>query len=264
MELERRLRQRPAFAQAIAKLGRVGIRGHARRHALRTFQDVARAGEALACQVRGGHAIGRGLGRMQLLGVGRITQKLPQARRLRAGRTQGVQHLVGRELEQAAGGDGGGQGAGRARRVENLVVRAPQEFTHPDAHFIARNRRHQQVTARTAQRLRNRQRGREHYGGRMEHRTVVDVVLLHHVGRRRVHHGGKQGRGAAAVDQHFAGSIGRPHRSGIAVYGQHRARRRAGEYRRQAIQQQIFGAAQYRRRDVFVAQFGGKGGQFCA
>ncbi|KAG0760623.1 hypothetical protein G6F22_019080 [Rhizopus arrhizus] len=122
MELERGFSQRPALPQAVAELGRVGIGGHAGRHALRTFQDVAGAGEALARQIRGSDAVGCRLGGVQLLGIGGVAQELPKTCGLGAGRAQRVQHLFRRQLEQVAGGDCGGQGARRAGGVEDLVV----------------------------------------------------------------------------------------------------------------------------------------------
>ena len=54
VEFERGLGQRPACAQAIHQLARVGVAGHAGGHALWAFQNAARASEATLRQVGGG------------------------------------------------------------------------------------------------------------------------------------------------------------------------------------------------------------------
>ncbi len=53
VELERGFRQRPARAEPVGQLARLGIAGHARRHALLAFEDVLRAGQAIGGQVGG-------------------------------------------------------------------------------------------------------------------------------------------------------------------------------------------------------------------
>src|SRR5690606_35657446 len=222
------------------------------------FQDAPRPREAFLGKVGRGQAVGRRLGSVQLLGIGRIAQEFPQAGGLRAGRAQGVQHLFGIQAQQPGHRDGRRQRAHRAGGVEDLVVRAPQEFAYAYAHFVARHRSHEQVLARAAQRLGYRQRGWKHHGGRVEHRTVVHVVLFHHVCRRGVDHGGEQWRGLPPSDQYLRWSVGWTHGRRIALDGLHRPRARARQYRTQAVKQQVFGSPQYGGRDIVKAQVGGE------
>jgi len=67
VELERGFRQRPAAAETIRQLARVGVAGHAGGHALLALENVLRAGQALFGEVRGQQAVGGGLGGVQLL-----------------------------------------------------------------------------------------------------------------------------------------------------------------------------------------------------
>ena len=86
-------------------------------------------------------------------------------------------------IADAADGVAGAQRqrADRARGVEDAVVRAAHEFADADAGLVAGNRCQQHLGAGLAFGLRRRHHGREDHGGRVQHRAVVHVVLLHHV-----------------------------------------------------------------------------------
>ena len=197
----------------IGESRRIGVARHAGRHALRALEDAARAGEAVGAPGRPRVEPGRGGVRgVQLLGVGRLAQELPQPGRLRAGRAERVQHLLGRQPQQLAHRRRRGQRAGGAGGVEDLVVRAAEELADADADLVAGHRGREQLAARAPQRLRHRQRRRKHHRGRMEHRAVVHVVLLGHVRRRGVDRiAATSGLRAAAVDQDLARAVGRAH-----------------------------------------------------
>src|SRR3546814_17625106 len=90
---------------------------------------------------------------MQLLGIGGVAQEFTQTCRLRAGRPQGMQHLLLVQVKQPAYGDCRGERAGSAGGMKNLVVRSAQEFAYAYADFVAGYRGGQQVFARASQRL---------------------------------------------------------------------------------------------------------------
>src|SRR3546814_8735435 len=109
---------------------------------------------------------------MQLLGIGGVAQEFTQTCRLRAGRPQGMQHLLLVQVKQPAYGDCRGERAGSAGGMKNLVVRSAQEFAYAYADLVAGHRGGQQVFARASQRLRHGDSRREDHGGRMKHRSV--------------------------------------------------------------------------------------------
>ena len=92
VELERRFEQRPARAEAVDEPCRIGVGGHAGRHALLALEDALRAGEAVPGEEGGGQPVGGGLGGVELLGIGGVAQELPQPRGLRAGRADRMEH----------------------------------------------------------------------------------------------------------------------------------------------------------------------------
>ena len=100
--LERGFRGRPATAQPIDETRRIGVARHACGHALRAFENVRGALEAVGGELRRHQAVGGGHGRVKLLRVGGIAQELPQPARLRARRAERVEHLSRRQTEQAA------------------------------------------------------------------------------------------------------------------------------------------------------------------
>ena len=119
----------------------------------------------------------------------------------------------GVEPQQVAHRGRGGQRAGGAGGVEHLVVRAAEELADADADLVAGDRGRQQLAAASAERLRHRQRRREHHRGRMEHRAVVHVVLLGEVRGRGVDHRREQRACVPrAVISTSDGPVGRPHR----------------------------------------------------
>ena len=71
--------------------------------------------------------------------------------------------------------------------------------------------------------------------GRMEHRAVMDIVLLGEMRGGRVHHCGEQGRAAAPRDQYFGRSVCRPHLTRKAGDGLHRAADLAGQRRAEPV-----------------------------
>src|SRR3546814_8631293 len=85
--------------------------------------------------------------------------------------------------------------------MKNLVVRSAQEFAYAYADFVAGYRGGQQVFARASQRLRHGDSRREDHGGRMKHRSVMDVVLLDHMRGGGIDHGREQRTGRFACDQ---------------------------------------------------------------
>ena len=213
VELERGLGQRPALAQAVDQAGRIGVARHARCEALRTLEDAARPGEPFEREIGRHQAAGGGVGGVELLGVGRVAQELPEAGRLGAGRAEGMQHPLGRQPQQMAGGGRGGEGPGGAGGVEGPVVRAAEELADPDADLVADDRSRQQLATGPAEGLRHGQRRRKDDRCGMEHRAVVHVVLLGEMRGRRVHHRREQGRAAAAADQDLRRALVRPHRA---------------------------------------------------
>ena len=232
---------------------------------MRALQNVRRAGKTITRQASGHQACRRGVCSVQLFGIGGGSQKLPQSGRLRASRAKGVLHLHRAKTQQTAHRRGSRQRAGGAGGVKHLVVRAPQKFAYPDADFITRHCRRQQLLAAAAQRLRHRQGRRKHHGGRMEHRTVVHIVLLGHMRSRCVSHGRKVGAALASIDQHFGGGIGRPgrrpHAGGEAGDGFDRARTLAGHRRAEPVHKQVFDLAYHRGGNSIEFQTGGKGGK---
>ena len=256
--LERSLGRGPARAQGVDQARGVGVAGHARSHALRSFEDVRRAGQAVGRQVSGGQASGRGVRGVQLFGIGGVTQKLPQSRGLRAGAAECVQHHFGRQAQQPPHRGRRSHRARGAGGVEHLVVRAAQKFADTDADFVAGHAGHQQIAPAGAQRLRHRQRGREDHRRRVEDRAVVHVVLFGEMRGRGVDRRGHHRAAAAAVDQHLAGTVGGPLRQPEARQRFDRSRALAGQRRGKPVEEQVFGAAQHRRGNVRVLQRGGK------
>ena len=204
VELERRLRQRPALAEAVGEARRIGIARHSGRHPLRSFEDALRAGEAVAREIGGEQPVRRGLRGVQLLRIGGVAQELPEPGGLRARGAEGVQHRGVGQPEQAADARCRSQRAGRAGRVEHLVVRAAEEFAHANADFVPGDRGDQQVAAGSPDRLRDGERGRKHHRSRMKDRAVVHVVLLGEVRGGRIDHRREQRTRAPARDQHLA------------------------------------------------------------
>ena len=247
-----------AVAESVHQLCRVGIAGHAGRQPLRTFEDLRGAGETIARQPRR-HQAGAGcMGRVQLFGIGGGAQELPEPGRLGAGGPEGMLHLRGVQPQQVARRCRGSERAGRTRGVEYLVVRAAQKLSDADADFVARHRRRQQARAACADRLRQRQRHRKYHRRRMEHRAVVDIVLLGHMRRRGVDHRRKVRAGLAAAHQHFGRTGARPHRRSKAGDGFDRPCALARQCGAKPVDQQVFGLAQHRWRNVLEVQAGGK------
>ncbi len=256
VELERGFRQRPARAEPVGQLARLGIAGHARGHALLAFKDVLRAGQAIGGQVGGEQAIGSRLGGVQLLGVRRVTEKLPQPRRLRTGAAEQMGELLLVETHQLANGHCRGQGADRRGGVEDAVMRAAEELADADARLVAGHRGHQQLSAGLAEILRRRQRSGKHDRGRVQHGAVVQVVLLHQVRTGGIHQRGEIGRAALAVDQNARRPVGRAHLLRVTLEQRNRMRAGAGQGRAEPVEKEVFGAGEHRFGDLLVGKPG--------
>ena len=261
MELERGFRQCPTAAKAVGQFARIGITGHTCRHALLAFKNVLRPGQPVSGQVGGQQTIGRGLGGVQLLGVGGVTQELPQSGRLGAGAAQQVGKLLLVEVQQLAYRHGGSQGADGGCGVEDTVVRAAEEFANADARLVTGHRGQDQLAPALAQVLGGGQRGGEHHGSRMQHRAVVQVILLDQMRAGTVDQGGEIGRAGLTVDQNLRFAAGRPHLLRIALEQRNRVGALAGQGRGQPVEKQVFGAADNRLGQLFVAQAGEKFGK---
>ena len=203
MKLERSLNQTPARAEAIDQLCRISVARHARGHALLAFQYAMRTGEAVARDVRCHQPVGRGLGRMQLLGICRVTQKFPQPRRHGARRTDAMLCGARIELEQMGDTRRCRQFARSAGGVEHLVMRTPEKLADAHAALVTGHRCRDQILARGADFLRSGQHRRKHHSRRVIHRAIVHIILLHHVRRRAVDQRCKKWRGAPARGQNL-------------------------------------------------------------
>ena len=95
-------------------------------------------------------------------------------------------HALGIELKQMRNAGSGRKLARRSRRVEHLVMRASEKLTDAYAAFVTRNRCRDEFPARRAGRLRRREYRGKYHRARMEHRAVVQVVLLDEMRRRAV------------------------------------------------------------------------------
>ena len=143
----------PAPAQAVGDPLRISVPGHARRHSLGAFEDALCARHPFAGKAGREETVRRCLGGVQLLGVGRVAQELPESRGLRPRRPQRLLGPVGVEAEELRGGGGGRQGSGRAGGVEHRVVRSAEEFAHADPGLVARDGGEEQLLARLLLRL---------------------------------------------------------------------------------------------------------------
>src|SRR5690606_9318828 len=95
--------------------------------------------------------------------------------------------------------------------------------------FVAGDGGGQEFHARFTQLLGEREGDRKDHRRRREGGTVVDIVLFGNVGSGRVDHCREQRRAASAVDEDFAGTVGRAHRGGIVGDGFDRARALAAQ-----------------------------------
>ncbi len=170
-------------------------------------------------------------------------------------------HLGGVQTQQMADRCGCGQRARRAGGVKDFVVRATQKFTHPNADFITRHSRRDELRAAGANGLCHRQRRWKNHRGRVKHRAIVHVVLFGHMGSAGVRHGGQVRAAATARDEHFARPLVGPHAQRKACQAVDRARVVAADGRAKPVDQQVFGFAQHGVRYVGGGQVRGKGGE---
>ena len=99
MELERRFTERPARAKTVGKPARIGVARHPGGHALLAFEDLPRAGEPFAREVRRHEPVRCGFRRVELLRVRGVAQEFPQARRHRPRGPEAILHLACVEAE---------------------------------------------------------------------------------------------------------------------------------------------------------------------
>ena len=241
VELERGLRHCPLLPEPLDQLRGIRVRGHPDGQPLISLQDAGRAGEPVAGEVGGEKTVGCGLCGVELLGVRRVAQELPQPGGLRPGRTERMEHDLFVSAQKV--GDGGrGERARRPGRVEDLVVRTAEVASHPHPGLVAGHRGGDQVSSRGPGLLGCGEGGREDHGRRVENRGVVEVVLLDNVRRGAVHERGEERRGAPARDQDLARPFGRSHGLGESFENADRPRVLAGEGRCGPIEKQFLGA----------------------
>jgi hypothetical protein len=143
-------------------------------------------------------------------------------------------------------------------------VRAAEELADADADFVARDHGNKELRAAPAERLRDRERGREHDRRRMQHRAVVQVILLGDVRCCGVGHRGDERLEPRRWISTLARSVGRAHLFGEAGNRFDRARAFAGERRAEPVDHQVFGAIEDLARDRFCVQRRGKCGELGA
>ena len=252
VKLERGFGHAPACAETINQLCGIGIGGHARRHALFSFKNFVRAGKAITGDIGSHQAVSRRFGRMQLLGISRIAQELPQTRRHGARRADAVLHLLRIEFEDVRHACRCCKLARSAGGVKHLVVRTTEKLTDSHAALVTRHGCRDQILARSTHFLSGRQHRREHNRGRVIDGAVMHIILLHHVRSRTVDQRGEKRRGAAARGQYFRRACGGPHGLGKLLQHQNGTRALACQTRAKPVEKKIFSARYHIQRQRFV------------
>ena len=138
---------------------------------------------------------------------------------------------------------------GGAGRVEDPVVRAAEKLADAHAAFVTRDRgRDERLAARCRLLARGEHRG-ENDRPRMQHRAVVQVVLLDEMRRRAVDQRGEERRAAAARGEDFARALRRPHERRELLDRDDRPRVAAGQRGGEPVEKKLLGA-----RDHFGGQ----------
>ena len=140
-------------------------------------------------------------------------------------------------------------------------MRAAEKFADPNADFIAGDGGSQQVAPGRSERLRNRERRREHDGAGMEHGAVVHVVLLGEMRGGGVDHRGEKRGGEAARDQHLGRAADRPHLQCEPLDRLDGTRTLARERGADPVEQQVFGAAHDSGGDIVEAELACESGE---
>src|SRR5260221_13847313 len=117
----------------------------------------------------------------------------------------------------------------RSRGVKYPVMRAAEKCADPNTRLIAHDCSDHHIAPRCPCMLRCREDGGEHDGCRMEDRSIVDIILLHHMRGGPVYQGSEQRRGAPARGQDFARAIAWTHRGGELLQDADRLRVAARE-----------------------------------
>src|SRR5918994_7048893 len=163
VELERSLENCPSLPKTLDELCGIGVRRHTGRQTLAAFEYACRPGEAVPGHVCGEQSIGRRFGSVELLRVGGVPQKLPEACGLRPGGPEGVEHGLFVCAEQV--GDGGRRGE-RPRgpgSVEDLIVGAAKVGADSDSSLVTHYCGGYEGPARSPRLLRGRQGSRGYY-----------------------------------------------------------------------------------------------------
>src|SRR5690606_8844696 len=111
-----------------------------------------------------------------------------------------------------------------------------------------------QLAARLTQLLRRRQGGWKYHRRGMQHRTVVQVILLHQMRTGGVDQGSKLGRAALATDQYLAGAVTRAHTAGVTLKQRNRMAALTGQRRAQPVKKQLFSTSDHRVGQIVVPQ----------
>lgn len=251
----------PTAAEPVRQAGRIGVAGHAGSHSLLAFEDPRGALEAIARQIGSEQTVGGRSRGMELLGIGSVTQKFPETCRLRTGRADSMVEPGCVQPDQPADRRGCCHCASRAGGVEYLVVRASEEFSHSNAHFIAGDAGSQDFAAGLLLSLRNRQNGRKDHRRRVKDRAVVNVVLFHDMGGRRIDHRCEVGACAPPRRDDGAWAVRRPHGTRKTVDHLDLVRALAGQRRAEPVDHQSLREMNDARRDLFEVEFGNEGAE---
>ena len=141
-------------------------------------------------------------------------------------------------------------------------MRAAEKLADADADLIAGDRSGDEVAARGAEVLGGGKRWRKDHRRRMEHRAVVDVVLLGDVRGGGIDQRGEQRRGHLPR-RRGSRSAHRPAPSSPRIFPAMAIARwpRAGQRRTRPVDEEIHRAVDHRLRNVLEAQAGGEGGE---
>ena len=128
----------PALAQSVGDArSRRARRAHRAEEAAIALENAPCAGEARSREIGGQHAVERRLSRMQVLAHRAVGVELPQPGGLRSRRAERVEHLLGVEPEQRAGGRGGAERRGGAGGMPEAIVARIHRFADAQRGVVA-------------------------------------------------------------------------------------------------------------------------------
>jgi hypothetical protein len=131
---------------------------------------------------------------------------------------------------------------------------SPSSRPNPDAALVACDRSGQEFAPAGADCLGHGQRRREYHRRGMQHRTVVQVVLLDDMRGSCVDQRGEEGRALPSHREQLRRPPLRSHGLREALQDLRRPRALAREDRAEPVEKQLLGARDDRLRDLFVAQ----------